>query len=137
MAAFTKYDNGVEVLVTTANASTDSFKLALTNTAPNTSTHTQLSDIGEITAGNGYTAGGLSVAVTGSETGGTYFLVQGATVTLTASGGAIGPFRYAVFYDDTVAGDPLLSYFDYGSSVTMNDGETFDFTPDANLFTVA
>lgn len=137
MAAFTKYDNGVEVLVTTANASTDSFKLALTNTTPNTSTHTQLADIGEITAGNGYTAGGLSVAVTGSETGGTYSLVQDATVTLTASGGTIGPFRYAVFYDDTVAGDPLLSYFDYGSSVTMNDGETFDFTPDANLFTVA
>lgn len=137
MAAYTKYENGVEVLVTTANASADSFKLALTNTAPNTTTHTQLSDITEIAAGNGYTAGGLAVAVTGAETGGTYTLSQDSTVTLTASGGSIGPFRYVVFYDDTVAGDPLLSYFDYGSSITLNDTETFDMGSASTLFTVA
>lgn len=137
MAAYTKYENGVEVLVTTANASADSFKLALTNTAPNTTTHTQLADITEIAAGNGYTAGGLAVAVTGAETGGTYTLSQDSTVTLTASGGSIGPFRYVVFYDDTVAGDPLLSYFDYGSSITLNDTETFDMGSASTLFTVS
>lgn len=137
MATFTKYQNGIEVLMTTANASTDSFKFALTNTAPNVSTHTALADITEISAGNGYSAGGAAVSVTGSEAGGTYTLAQDATVTITASGGAIGPFRYVVFYDDTVAGDPLLSYFDYGSSITLNDAETFDIGAASALFTVA
>ena len=136
MAIFNKYQNGVEVLVTTANASTDAFKLALTNTAPNAATHTVLADITQITAGNGYVAGGLSVAVTGSETGGTYTLSQDATVTLTASGGTVGPFRYVVFYDDTVTGDPLLSYYDYGSSITLNNTETFAMGAAATLFTV-
>lgn len=136
MAIFNKYQNGVEVLVTTANASTDAFKLALTNTAPNAATHTVLADITQIAAGNGYVAGGLAVAVTGSETGGTYTLAQNSTVTLTASGGTVGPFRYVVFYDDTVAGDPLLSYYDYGSSITLNDTETFAMGAAATLFTV-
>lgn len=137
MAVFNKYQNGVEVLVTTANASTDAFKLALTNTAPNTATHTVLADITQIAAGNGYAAGGLAVAVTGSEATGTYTLAQDATVTLTAAGGTVGPFRYVVFYDDTVVSDPLLSYFDYGSSITLNDTETFAMGAASTLFTVA
>ena len=137
MATFNKYQNGVEVLVTTANASTDSFKFALTNTAPNAAMHTVLADITEIAAGNGYAAGGSAVAVTGSESGGTYTLAQDSTVTFTASGGNIGPLRYVVFYDDTVAGDPLFSYFDYGSSITLADGETFDVGAASTLFTVA
>jgi hypothetical protein len=136
MATFQKYQNGVTVLVTTANASTDGFKLALTNTAPVAATHTVLADITEITAGNGYTAGGLTVAVTASQAAGTYTLAQDATVTLTAAGGTIGAFRYVVFYDDTVAGDPLLSYFDYGSSITLNDTETFAMGAASTLFTV-
>lgn len=137
MATFNKYENGVGVLVTTANASTDSFKFALTNTAPNASTHTVLEDITEISAGNGYAAGGSAVSVTGGEVGGVYTLSQDATVTITASGGSIGPFRYVVFYDDTVAGDPLFSYFDYGSSITLADTETFDIGAASTLFTVA
>ncbi len=136
MATFNKYQNGVEVLVTTANASTDVFKFALTNTAPNAATHTQLADITQIAAGSGYVSGGPTVAVTGSETGGTYTLSQDATVTITASGGSVGPFRYVVFYDDTVAGDPLFSYFDYGSSITLADTETFNIGAASTLFTV-
>ena len=136
MATFNKYQNGVEVLVTTANASTDSFKFALTNAAPNAATHTELSDITEIAAGSGYSAGGSAVAVTGSESGGTYTLSQDATVTITASGGSIGPFRYVVFYDDTVTGDPLIGYFDYGSSITLADGDLFSIGAASNLFTV-
>jgi len=137
MATFNKYQNGVEVLVTTANASTDVFKFALTNTAPNAATHTVLADITEISAGNGYTAGGVTVAVTGSETGGTYTLAQDATVTITASGGSIGPFRYVVFYDDTVTGDPLIAYLDYGSNITLLDTETIDIGAGSTLFTVS
>ena len=136
MSTFNKYQSGVTTLVTTANASTDGFKFALTNTAPNAATHTVLANITEISAGNGYAAGGLSVAVTGSDASGVYTLTQDATVTLTAAGGTVGPFRYVVFYDDTVAGDPLLSSFDYGSSITLNDTETFAMGANATLFTV-
>jgi hypothetical protein len=63
-----------------------------------------------------------------SQTGGTYTLVL-ADLVMTASG-AVGPFRYVVLYDDTVAGDPLVGWWDYGSSITMANAETFtvDFT---------
>ena len=136
MAVFNKYQSGVTILVTTANASTDGFKLALTNTAPNAATHTVLADITQISAGNGYAAGGLSIAVTASSPAGVYTLTQDATVTLTAAGGTVGPFRYVAFYDDTVASDPLLSFFDYGSSITLNDTETFAMGANTTLFTV-
>jgi hypothetical protein len=136
MSVFQKYQSGATTLVTTANASTDVFKLALTNATPDAAAHTVLADISQIAAGNGYAAGGLAVAVTASSATGVYTLSQDATVTLTAAGGTVGPFRYVVFYDDTVAGDPLLSFFDYGSSITLNDTETFAMGDAATLFTV-
>src|SRR5687767_13900192 len=47
-------------------------------------------------------------------------------LTLTASG-AVETFRYIVFYDDdpTSPADPLIAWLDYGSNVTMANGETF------------
>jgi hypothetical protein len=63
-----------------------------------------------------------------SQTGGTMTLVLQDLV-LTASG-SVGPFRYVVLFDDTLAGDPLVGWWDHGSSVTMAKGETYtiDFT---------
>ena len=50
---------------------------------------------------------------------------------LTASGGAVAAFRYIVFYDDdpTSPADPLIGFLDYGSALTLADGEslTLDF----------
>ena len=71
-----------------------------------------------------------------SQTTGTYSLVV-ADLTLTASG-SVGPFRYAVVYDDTVVNDPLVAWFDYGASgVTMASSETFLLDFGSSLFTVA
>lgn len=109
------------------NLGSDMLKVMLTNTAPNASTHAVKADLTEISAGNGYTAGGQTVSVTSStQTAGTYNLVADIPI-INASGGSIGPFRYAVLYNDTNATDKLISFYDYGSSVTVLDGESFDF----------
>ncbi len=140
MATFVKYNCFVENLAEKVhNLGADALKIALTNTAPVVATHAVLADISQISAGNGYTAGGNAVTVTGSaQTGGTYALTQSADVVFTASG-AVGPFRYAVLYNDTPTSpaDPLIGYWDYGSSVTLAAAETFTVDMGANILTLA
>lgn len=133
MAAFNKFQPYAEdAYHGVHNLGSDTLKVLLTNVAP-AATDGQVSQLTEIAAGNGYTAGGDAVTVTNSaQTGGTYKL-EGNDVTFTASAGAIGPFRYAVLYNDTSASDRLIGYWDNGSAETLNDGEsiTVDFS-DAN-----
>lgn len=110
---------------------TDTLKFCLTNTAPSLS-YTQFSDLTEIAAGNGYTAGGTAVTVSSSsQTGGTYSLGLAACV-FTASGGTIGPFRYVVLYNDTATNNELIGYLDYGVAYTLPDTQTFTIA--ANTF---
>jgi flagellar capping protein FliD len=103
------------------------FKVALTNAAPN-ATDTILANITQIANGNGYTTGGTATTVTTAEASGT-MTVQGTAVVFTATG-SMGPFRYAVLYNDTATSpaDALISWADYGSSVTMASTETFTVT---------
>jgi len=56
----------------------------------------------------------------------------------TASGGNIGPFRYAVLYNDTTASKNLIGYWDYGTSITLGAGDTFtvDFDPTTGVLTL-
>lgn len=141
MAAFNKYQTFAgDLLEGVHNFFAHTLKVALTNTAPNAATHTVRANIGEIAAGNGYTAGGLATSITVSESGGTAKLV-GADVVFTATGGGIGPFRYAVLYNDTPGSpaDPLIGWWDYGSSITLASGEslTVDFDATAGILTLA
>lgn len=129
MATFVFYDE-FKLNVTNANInlSTDTFKIALTNTAPVVATHDEFLDITEISAGNGYTAGGQALdSVTWAETGAGTGIWQftSADEVFTASGGSIGPFRYIVLYSDTSTNDKLVGYLDYGSSISITDGNTF------------
>ncbi len=138
MATFSKFNAFVENIAEKGmNLGADTLKVALTNTAP-TSSNSLLADITQIANGNGYTTGGTAATISSSaQSSGTYKLVL-ADVVFTASGGNVGPFRYAVLYDDTSTGDMLIGYWDYGSSVTLSDGETFtvDFDPSAGVLTL-
>jgi hypothetical protein len=63
-------------------------------------------------------------------------LTIGADKIWTASGGSFGPFQRVVLYDDTPAGspvDPIVGFWDYGSAVTVNTGESFQLDVDANF----
>ena len=113
------------------------FKVMLTNVAP-VAGNSVKGDLTEISAGNGYSAGGTATTVT-TETDGTGVAKGKASdVTFTATGGTIGPFRYAVLYNDTAANDPLICWVDYGSSITLQATEliVIDFDVSAGVFTV-
>lgn len=119
------------------------FKVALTNTAP---VATQVS-LDLVTnhpppaAANGYTAGGTATTVAISETGGTA-TITGTQVVYTATAGGIGPFRYAIVYNDTATSpaDALVGWLDYGSSITLADTETltvrFNSASPGTIFTL-
>lgn len=126
MATFNKFQDFSQQLTEgTQNFGTDVYKVALSNVAP-VATNTVFGDITEISSGNGYTAGGSTTTITVSETTGTT-TVSGTQVVFTASGGSIGPFRYVVLYNDTTTSPnkPLVGWWDYGSSITLADTETF------------
>lgn len=142
MATYTKFNDFTnEVLKSVHNFNSHTFKAAFTNSAPSAS-NTQLSDITQISTGGGYTAGaggGVAVTMTLSTASGVA-KVTGTDTTFTASGGSVGPFRYVVIYNDSATSptDALVCYFDYGSSVTLADTETFtlDFDSTNGLFTL-
>lgn len=127
MATFNKFQDFSEQLVNGAqNFTSDTYKVALSNSAP-LATNTALANITQISAGNGYTSGGTATTISVSEASGTT-TVSGTQVVFTASGGSIGPFRYVVLYNDTTAtpvNKPLVGWWDYGSSITLADTETF------------
>lgn len=118
------------------NLGSDTLKVALTDTAPY-STYTVLADIQQISSGNGYTTGGQALdSVTSTQTLGVYTL-SASDETFTASGGAMAQFRYAILYNDTASGDPLIAYWDNGSEVNLATGQAFklDF-PSGAIFTL-
>ncbi len=101
------------------------FKVMLTSAAPLV-TNTIKGNLTDIAATGTYPGGGIATTITLSETGGTT-TVQGTQVVFTASGGVIGPFQYVTLYNDTAASPvkPLIAFWDYGSAITLNDGEQF------------
>lgn len=121
--------------------SSHTFKAALTNTAPTAATDDELADITQIAASGGYTAGaggGYQLdSVVWSQSSNVAKLTI-ADEAITASGGSVGPFRYVVIYNDTSTGDKLIGYLDYGSALTLADGEllTLDFDATNGLLTV-
>jgi hypothetical protein len=144
MATFTEINDFLENLAEAMLTDTDVFTIALSNTAPASETSNPTAD------GNGVLANVTQIAYTfcssrvitttsSSQTGGTYKLVL-QDITLSASGGAVGPFQYVYVYDETPTSpaDPLICVYDYGSSITLNDGEdlAIDFDDANGLFQI-
>lgn len=139
MATFNKFNSFVSDLAQKVhNLNSDTLKIMLTNTAPSVA-NTVKSNITEISAGNGYVAGGAAATfVSGNDTSGTYKLIL-SPVSWTAAGGSIGPFEWAVLYNSTAASGNLIGWWDYGTAVTLTNGNTFTVSLDQTngVFTLA
>lgn len=139
MASYNKIESFVSILGLGdhhLDAAGDLFKVYASNAAPSASADNNKADLAEITAQNGYPSGGSDMQNDYSEAGGTGTMTA-VDVVWTASGGSFGPLQYVASYNDTHASDALMSWWDYGSAVTVSDGETFTVDFGASLMTVA
>jgi hypothetical protein len=135
VATFNKFNSFVEAVAEKVhNLGSDALKIALTNTVP-VNTNTQLSNITEISYTN-LSARAVTTSAS-AQSSGTYKLTL-TDLVLTASG-AVATFRYVVLYNDTATNKELIGWYDYGSAVTMANGETFtiDFDGTNGVLTVA
>lgn len=135
MATYTKIDSFVENLAKKLiDLSGTGLTVALTNTA-HTSTWDELADLTQISYTN--CSSRVLTVTSAVQTSGTFKLVL-QDLTLTATG-TVGPFRYVYIYDDASTGDKLIAYYDYGSSITLNSGDTFliDFNASTGCLTIA
>lgn len=134
MVAFNKFNSFVEALAEKVhNLGSDSLKIALCAAAnAPVASNTVLANLTEASYTNLSTRA-VSISAS-SQTSGTYSLV-GTDLVLTASG-AVGPFRYAVLYNDTAASKELIGWWDYGSDVTLANGETFTVDFGSSILTL-
>lgn len=129
-AAFSKFNSTVAALANKVhNLGSDTLKIALSNTLP-TAAVTSLTGITQISNGNGYTTGGsVATLVSSTQVAGLYTLKL-SNVTFTATG-AVGPFQYAILYNATSAGTEVIGWWDYGSTITLANGDIFIVAFDA------
>jgi len=135
MAVFNKFDSFVEAVAEKLHdLGADQLVIALSNVAP-IATNTQLSNITQIAYTNLSTRN--LTRTSSSQTSGLYKLVI-ADITLTSTGGSTGPFRYITIYNDTSTNDLLIGWYDYGTSLTLNSGESLavDFDGTNGLLTI-
>jgi hypothetical protein len=138
LASFNKFNSFVEALAEKVhNLGSDTLTIALCAAAnAPVATNTVLADLTQISYTN-LSSRTLTVS-SSAQTSGTYKLVI-ADKTLTASGGAVAAFRYVVIYNDTAANDELIGWYDYGTALTLADGEslTLDFDNTNGVLTLA
>ena len=128
MPAFNKFQKFVEAAVHGKhNLGTALIKVALTNVAPNAATAGVLADLTEIAYTN-CSSRNLTTSAS-AQTGGQYKLTC-ADLAINATGGSVGPFRYAVLYNDSATNKDLIGFYDRGDSITLLDGEKVDLDLD-------
>ena len=134
MAAFNKINQFVEDCTKGVHDFTSdgtcSVTVALT-TAANApvATNSVLADLTEIAYTN--LSSRVITGITCEQTTGTVTMTA-TDLVLTSSGGTTGPFRYVAIYNDdpTSPANPLIGWWDRGSDLTLEDGDslTLDFT---------
>lgn len=137
MAVFNKFNQFVEDLgLGVHNLDTGALKVYLSNAVPSATLDLIKTDLAEITNQNGYTAPVDVTGVWAESPAGTGTLT-GTDVVITATG-VVGPFQYVVLYNDTPTSpaDPLIGWWDYGSAVTLANGETFTIDFGASILTI-
>lgn len=129
MATYNGLNDWLANMVENADGESDVFTVALSNTVPGSETTPPTGDGDGILANVtevSYTnlSARVITTISSSQTAGTYSLVL-TDLVLTASG-AVATFQYIYIYDDTVTvpADPLVCYYDYGSGLTLANGET-------------
>jgi hypothetical protein len=146
MATFNKLFGFVEHLAEKVhNLGSDQLVVALSDTAPSAqgtrpdllTANCILANVSQISYTN---CSSRNLTTTSSaQSSGTYTLILG-DLTLTASG-TVGPFRYVYIFNSsaTLVTNPLIGYYDYGSSITLATGETFtiDFNDSTGVLTLA
>ena len=139
MAAFNKFQSFVEALAEKVhNLGADTLEIALCNAAnAPVAGNSVLGDLTQISYTN--LTADRTLSVTGStQTGGVYKLTITDKV-LTASGGPVAAFQYAVIFNQTAASDELVGWYDYESEVTLleNESITIDFDDANGVLTIA
>lgn len=140
MAAFNKFNTTVQYWIEgNTNYNGDTFLAMLSNTSPSAtqSTYSSISS-SELGTGGGYSVGGATVTMGVSNSSGTETVTASASSpTWTGSGTGFGPFRYVTIYDSSASTKALQSWYDYGSSISLNSGDTFTLNFGANYFTLS
>ena len=119
------------------NFTSDTLKLAFTDTAPTTATHVYADIVSPLALTNLATSPALT-SVTWTQSTGTATL-GAATWTGTSQTGDFGPFRYIVVYDDTAASKNIIGFYDYGSDLTLHgaNGDQLTLTFASGILTNA
>lgn len=139
MATFTKFNNFTYALASKLhNLGADTLYAQLLNTAPVVTNSVETDLPADLSTANGYTAGGVSLGVGTLSTSGGVAKLTIADKTITASGGPIGPFRYVAILNNSATSKDLIGFLDYGSSITLADGEPLliDFDGSAGAITI-
>lgn len=139
MATYNKFQDFVEQLckgVHQLHAAGHTIECYLSNEQPLVA-DTIKTDIAEITNQNGYAAPVDAQNDVTESPAGTANLTC-VDIQVVASGGTVGPFQFVIMFNQTAASplDALIAWWDYGSAITLQDGETFDIDFAATTFTL-
>jgi len=125
------------------NLAANVIKAYLTDAAPDMQGDQYKSDLAEISAGNGYPAGGVAMTgvawaqQAGSPQG--IWVLTFDTFSFTAAGGDIAQARYVAWYA-LGSGSPnefLIGVADYGSEFTITNGNNLQVTDASGTFEIS
>ncbi len=129
------YDHTPLRFINGANAASDTYIInlysALTFTSTDATKAAAETGATQLSTANGYTQDtkaltGMAITATGSPANDVK--LDADDVSWTASGGDIGPARYALVYNNTDTDKPPVAFIDFGENKTAGSGTPFNIT---------